>query len=189
MIKNIIIINESEIIKRGISSIIRNHFNINITCVSNINELKRFKKNTSNFFLVLLPKDSSIIEEFRREMDDSNIIDVIWLCEQYVNKTNVDDRTLCLDATQNQIVNMISNIMNNNDIEEDKVVDVSSLSEREVDVLKLVAKGYSNKEIGEKLYISFHTVISHRKNITKKLGIKSISGLTVYAILNKLIEP
>ena len=48
--------------------------------------------------------------------------------------------------------------------------------------------GYANKEIAEKLFISIHTVISHRKNITDKLGIKSISGLTVYAILNKLID-
>ncbi|NJO92945.1 MAG: hypothetical protein HC831_31265, partial [Chloroflexia bacterium] len=39
-----------------------------------------------------------------------------------------------------------------------------------------------------KLFISIHTVISHRKNITEKLGIKSISGLTVYAVLNKLID-
>ncbi|MCG8699077.1 MAG: LuxR C-terminal-related transcriptional regulator [Bacteroidales bacterium] len=63
------------------------------------------------------------------------------------------------------------------------------LSEREIDVLKAVALGYSNKEISDKLYISTNTVITHRKNITDKLGIKTISGLTVYAIMNKLIKP
>jgi DNA-binding CsgD family transcriptional regulator len=65
---------------------------------------------------------------------------------------------------------------------------LTDLSEREKDVLQLVALGHSNKEIAEKLFISIHTVISHRKNITEKLGIKSISGLTVYAILNKMID-
>ena len=62
------------------------------------------------------------------------------------------------------------------------------LSNREIEVLKLVALGHSNKEIADKLCISVHTVMSHRKHITEKLGIKSISGLTVYAIINDFID-
>ena len=62
------------------------------------------------------------------------------------------------------------------------------LSERERDVLVLVAKGYTNKEIATELFISPHTVISHRKNIVHKTGIRSVAGLTVYAVLNKLID-
>ena len=61
------------------------------------------------------------------------------------------------------------------------------LSERERDVLILVARGYTNKEIASELNISPHTVISHRKNIVHKTGIRSVAGLTVYAVLNKLI--
>ena len=64
----------------------------------------------------------------------------------------------------------------------------SQISERETEILKLVALGFTNKEIGDKLYISVHTVITHRKNITAKLGIKTIPGLTVYAILNGIIS-
>ncbi|MDD2279604.1 MAG: LuxR C-terminal-related transcriptional regulator [Bacteroidales bacterium] len=64
---------------------------------------------------------------------------------------------------------------------------VQVLSEREAQILKDVALGLSNKEIADKNFISPHTVITHRKNITKKLGIKTVSGLTIYAILNKLI--
>lgn len=63
-----------------------------------------------------------------------------------------------------------------------------NLSKREVDVLIAVAKGLQNKEIADCLNISIHTVISHRKNISHKTGIKSVSGLTVYALLNKLID-
>ena len=62
------------------------------------------------------------------------------------------------------------------------------LSKRETDVLVAVAKGMMNKEIADQMNISIHTVISHRKNITRKTGIKSVSGLTVYALLNNLID-
>jgi regulator of cell morphogenesis and NO signaling len=61
------------------------------------------------------------------------------------------------------------------------------LSLREIEVLRLVSKGYINKEIAEELQISLHTVISHRKNIAEKLSIKTISGLTVYAMMNGII--
>lgn len=62
------------------------------------------------------------------------------------------------------------------------------LSAREIEVLVLVSKGYINKEIADKLNISLTTVITHRKNITDKLGIKSVSGLTMYAVMNGYVE-
>jgi len=64
----------------------------------------------------------------------------------------------------------------------------NQLSLREIEVLRLVVRGYINKEIADKLHISLTTVITHRKNITEKLGIKSVSGLTVYAVMQGLIE-
>lgn len=64
----------------------------------------------------------------------------------------------------------------------------NQLSSREQEILKLVAQGNSNKLIAERLFISIHTVITHRKNITGKLGIKSISGLTLYASINNMID-
>jgi len=64
-----------------------------------------------------------------------------------------------------------------------------SLSERETEILKWVSLGLTNNEISEKLFISTHTVMTHRKNITRKLSIKTVSGLTVYAILIGLIKP
>jgi two-component system, NarL family, nitrate/nitrite response regulator NarL len=61
------------------------------------------------------------------------------------------------------------------------------LSERELEILKLVAEEYSNKEIAEKLFISERTVESHRSNILTKTGTKTVIGLIKYAIENKLI--
>ena len=49
-------------------------------------------------------------------------------------------------------------------------------------------KGMTNKEIAENLFISLNTVLTHRKNISRKLNIHSISGLTIYAIVNKLVN-
>lgn len=62
------------------------------------------------------------------------------------------------------------------------------LTPREKLILENVALGLTNKEIASKLFISTHTVISHRKNITRKLHIKSVSGLTVYAIINGIVK-
>ena len=62
------------------------------------------------------------------------------------------------------------------------------LTAREIEVLILITKGLINKEIAEKLNISLTTVISHRKNITEKLGIKSVPGLTIYAVMNGYVE-
>ena len=62
------------------------------------------------------------------------------------------------------------------------------LSDRETEVLLLVAQGCSSKEIADSLHISIHTVNTHRKNITHKTGIKSVAGLAVYAMLHNLIN-
>lgn len=63
------------------------------------------------------------------------------------------------------------------------------LSQREIDVLRLVVSGHINKEIADVLNISINTVLTHRKNITTKLGIKSVSGLSFYAMMNGIIAP
>jgi DNA-binding CsgD family transcriptional regulator len=63
-----------------------------------------------------------------------------------------------------------------------------ALSSREITILKLIVQGLTHQQIADKLYLSIHTVNTHRKNINKKLGIKTVSGLMVYAIMNHLIE-
>ena len=63
-----------------------------------------------------------------------------------------------------------------------------TLSDREVEVLSLIVRGFINKEIADKLCISLTTVISHRKNIMDKLGIRSVSGLTIYAVMHGYVD-
>ena len=70
----------------------------------------------------------------------------------------------------------------------DVASDGDELSAREKEILVCVAQGMLNKEIADKFSLSINTVITHRKNITRKTGIKTVAGLTVYAILNNLID-
>lgn len=72
----------------------------------------------------------------------------------------------------------------NNDIE---IIPTASLTERELVIIKLIALEYSGKKISEKLFISTNTVETHRKNLLKKLKVKSSIGLVKYAIKNNLI--
>ena len=65
---------------------------------------------------------------------------------------------------------------------------IAALGEREKEIVRLIAKGKSNKEIADELFLSVHTVATHRKNIIAKTGIHSTAGLTIFAILHGLIE-
>jgi len=64
---------------------------------------------------------------------------------------------------------------------------IASLSEREKEIVVMIAKGFANKEIADKLCLSIHTVTTHRRNISAKLQIHSPAGLAIFAIVNGLI--
>ncbi|NHB69464.1 response regulator transcription factor [Perlabentimonas gracilis] len=100
--------------------------------------------------------------------------------------TNISSSQIMLSESKPSVLKKIKDIINRVDTSE-ATPENQELSDREVEILKDVALGLSNKEIAEKNFISPHTVITHRKNITRKLGIKTVSGLTIYAILNKII--
>jgi regulator of cell morphogenesis and NO signaling len=63
-----------------------------------------------------------------------------------------------------------------------------TLSKREMEIIREIAMGLSNKEIADKLCLSTHTIMSHRKNIARKLDIHSTAGLTIYAVVNGVVE-
>lgn len=75
-----------------------------------------------------------------------------------------------------------------NIVVEEETENQETLSQREKEIVVCVVKGMTNKEIAENLFLSIHTVITHRRNISKKLQIHSAAGLTIYAIVNKLVE-
>ena len=72
--------------------------------------------------------------------------------------------------------------------EEEEKRPEDTLSEREREIVHCVVCGLSNKQIAEQLFISLNTVLTHRKNIARKLNIHSVAGLTIYAIVNKIVN-
>lgn len=69
-----------------------------------------------------------------------------------------------------------------------QMLEQEALNQREKEIIVCVVKGMTNKTIADELFLSIHTVITHRRNIARKLQIHSPAGLTIYAIVNKLVE-
>ena len=95
---------------------------------------------------------------------------------------------LMLSAPQETIIEQLQLLLANDSNTYQPGESNKGLSLRETDVLQQIVKGITNKEIADKLNISLNTVLTHRKNITTKLGIKTVSGLTFYAIMNGIIS-
>ena len=91
---------------------------------------------------------------------------------------------LSAEESDREVADLISALLT---AEESESEVAEELTPRERDIVIGVVKGLTNKEIADKLFISINTVTTHRRNIVKKLDIHSASGLTVYAIMNKLV--
>ncbi len=121
-----------------------------------------------------------IIKYYPAESDDlSSVLFDIFLCEQDLSTHILIEDQLIVPLIKKE----------NTAKKESAPRELSEqLSQREKEVVICVAKGMSNKQIADTLFLSTHTVITHRKNIAAKLQIHSPSGLTVYAIVNKLVN-
>ena len=99
------------------------------------------------------------------------------------------DQTISICDDADTIVSKINSQLNRPGENEEKENNGQEpLSQREKEIIVCVVKGMTNKEIADKLFLSIHTVITHRRNIARKLQIHSPAGLTIYAIINKLVE-
>ena len=110
------------------------------------------------------------------------------------NATTLSDfHSLCVNVPEKQLVKSLLALeqhahANGRNLPPVQRQQTNSLSDREIEVLSLVAQGHINKEIADMLNISLPTVVSHRKNITEKLGMKSISALTIYAVMHGYVD-
>ena len=191
--KKIILITPSKIIARGINAILSDYGDFRLEAIlSDISrENENVLKNTSVDIIII---DTGLCgyssrRQFRSlisEYSDAAIIGVNTLALDEESKKLYDELFSIYDAPS-VIINKLraANTSERELSEQNK----NELSIREQEILVCVAKGMLNKEIADKFNISIHTVITHRKNITKKTGIKTVAGLTVYALLNNLIDP
>lgn len=98
------------------------------------------------------------------------------------------DTSFTLYDSVEHIINTLSKLDKKNQPSAQKRAEDENLTEREIDVITGLVNGQTNKEIADALNISVHTVVSHRKNIALKTGIRSQSGLTIYAISKKIVS-
>ena len=188
-----VIAEKSYLIRKGISSIINRieHATV-VKELENLDEINSALLKYSPDFLVL---NCDLLEQnnnFRNSEIKGNLkeIGIGIVSDNSTNPSNLvtlKETISTLDERDEIFIKLRSLIQEKVDKRHD-LTQQTELSEREKTILKYVAKGLTNKEIAEKLFLSAHTVITHRKNITTKLGIKTISGLTVYAILNNIIS-
>lgn len=188
----IIIVETSNIISSGLSSFFNDMNQMTVaSVVDNVEDLqdKMIIHNPDVLIINPMILGYNINVFFKNLNQNYPNINVIALVTTYLDKNILKYFKEIIELTDNKqkVVNKLLNILNNNDDSSSQNESVE-LSNREEDVLVCVAKGMTNKDISEVLNISVHTVITHRKNIVKKTGIKSVSGLTVYALLNNLVE-
>lgn len=187
MDKRFIIIHPHDLIRRGLWAILREAFHFEFILLNSVDALKDYS-GLKNLQLILIIADEynepQSIQWIHLLLGTNNLVHQFTLQYSSVCCSNFE-QTILIEEPAQKIIEKIKKLFEK---QKTNLKIQSELSEREKDVLAQVALGFTNKEIADKLFISIHTVISHRKNITDKLGIKSISGLTVYAILNKLID-
>ena len=103
------------------------------------------------------------------------------------DRSQQDTHTIIhLQENKESIIRKIQNLLDPGNPSESEALS-TKLSPRETTIVRMVSMGLTNRQIAEKLFLSAHTVMTHRKNISSKLGIKSVSGLTIYAIVNNII--
>ena len=151
--------------------------------------IDRFEENHSNIEDKLSDLKNLILKSLPAVCDDR--LRVRLLNYIYALQNDLDSHTAIEDNILVPMVRLIespSGYHNRKNETHEGGEEHDELSEREKEILVSVAQGLLNKEIADKHNISINTVITHRKNITRKTGIKTVAGLTVYAILNGFVD-
>ncbi len=186
-----IIFEKSALIRLGLIALLRSLDDVSVIGdFRNTDNFEQKIKDTKPDFVIINEKFIESIgiiplKNISKELE----FKIISLSKQHHGTANnLWAEEILIDEEKIIISDKIEHLISQNTKKQKQDKTNNEISKRERAVLAMVAQGYTNKEIAEKLFISTHTVITHRKNIVKKLGIKTVSGLTVYAILNKIID-
>lgn len=181
----ILLVEPSLILRSGMSSVLRRltTFDIQVVDTADAERLDEMIATENPDVLVISPSLTN--EETLRRLKNGSLHVVA------LQSALIDVRLMqCFDAvvsiydTAEQIKDKLQ--MLSRDREKEQAQEL--LSAREKEIIVGVVKGLTNKQIAEQLFISTHTVITHRRNIAAKLQIHSPAGLTIYAIVNKLVD-
>jgi len=186
---NIAILEPSDIINEGLTNILlKNECHFFIYRVFSLDELSILCVKEQISIIVLNPQliinKTNEFTRLKRTFNHISWIALVYsfydndLLSKFHDTINITDS---FEIISNKLSQTIEKRISSGTKHED-------LSEREIEVLIQLISGFSNKEIADKLNISIHTVISHRKNIIEKTGIRSLPGLTIFAISKKIMQ-
>lgn len=186
----ILIIDPSEIVVEGLSNIINHSKDFVVTekysdiTLYNKSFLSQYEIIIVNPMLINYSDYDNIKYMFKN--DEKPIVALLYNALFDDNILKKFDGVINIFDDKDHIIKKLSSFIESRTSGEG--VAKSELSQREREVLIALAMGKANKQIADELNLSVFTVITHRKNISHKLGINSVSGLTVYAIMNNLID-
>ncbi len=187
---HILILEDAHVVREGLISILNSLIDVEEVITANtFNELTDLLERKSNQMVLISPhylhSHQSQILQLRNQYSDVKWIGVQYavFSEELLNKL---DGVVDVYDNQDTLSVKLSKWLDTQSDDSSQSKDI--LTDREMDVLRLLAMGKSNKEIADELIISTNTVITHRKNISQKTGIKSVSGLTIYAVMQNLIS-
>lgn len=184
MKKRLLIVESSEVIIEGLKAILEEQIRFKVL------EPEMSAERVEERVLAARPEvlliNPTLVNNLSRLRADNSMA-VVALVYQYVERDVLKQYDAVIDIRDSraQVIETLSQALPS---EADASTGSYELTKRETAVLVQLAQGKTNKEIADALNVSVHTVISHRKNITHKTGIKSVAGLTVYAMLNNLID-
>ncbi len=189
--KKVIVVSNAFLLSVGIENLVLELSGMLVDHVFNGSEKHLFAKiiNKKPEFVIVDPTSvGDSLLKLIRELNQEKYIKIIGLISSTTNQNIISlfKYTLNIQNSKYELIEVLKNIIG----KEDKVINQNEqlLSKRETEILKNLALGLTNQEIADKLFLSIHTVMTHRKKITRKLGIKTVSGLTVYALMNKLVD-
>jgi DNA-binding NarL/FixJ family response regulator len=184
--RSIVVISASDIVLAGLTEILKGSLAGEVIVLHRGDEIIDYPQLNGNILVIATAEEFEKSGTFIRQIL-SSAGTVQFLKLQLDTNSTHSNQTINLFDAPSLICYKVNEILNSflaNNIKETD----TELTKREIEVLQLITKGYSNKEIADHLFVSTHTVISHRKNISEKTGIKSASGMTMYAILKKIID-
>lgn len=187
----LLIAEPSEIITCGIKSLLADSSCI-VQSISDFSRLEERIISAKPDILLLNPSifPHPLHNHINLFLNSHSSITIIALVYQYIEMTNLRlfDTVIDIRDSKVSMLESISEAIHRHSRRKNDADRDFQLTAREIDVLILLAKGMMSKEIAAQLNLSVHTVTTHRKNITRKTGIKSVAGLAVYAMLNNLTD-
>lgn len=188
---HIAIMEPSRIIFEGLQTIIcHSSLDCRVSRVERLEELTEMMEHTPVEILIANPMQFVNLEKEVKKLRKSYpTLAIAGIDFGIIHRQSMlTDISFTLYDTPEHIIHSLTRLQEKIQHPEEEKEENNHLSPREIEVLTCLVNGMLNKEIADHLHISVHTVVRHRKNITQKTGIRSQSGLTIYAISKKIIH-